>query len=185
MCVCVQLGLEVSMGGRGNCCASPRSTIQILICSLPQETATISLPPQQLELDSQQQYSSDNSSTCSRLSVITDSHGWRQMPVKGLGRKADYWLTTKQSKSIKKRRRKKSSVVWFERNCRGDIQPSGSPLQRWDRGLLFLISLWSDGAQQSIAGSGKIQAPFHRMPMLITPNNRYADGASLEIRRCP
>lgn len=56
VCLCVySWGLEVSIGGRvgvGTPSASPRSTIQILICSLPQETGTISPPPPQFELAS-------------------------------------------------------------------------------------------------------------------------------------
>lgn len=90
----------------------------------------------------------------------------------------------------------KSTVVCSETKCRGEeIQPSGSQLQTQDRCLIvfffflfffpFFISQWSKGAQQSIASSGKIQTSFHCMPMLITPNNRFADGASLEIRRWP
>lgn len=70
----------------------------------------------------------------------------------------------------------------FEERYRGAIQPSG---YNTTESLSLSRPLQSDGAQQSVAGSTRIQAPFHRMPVLIAHNNRHADGASLEIRRCP
>lgn len=72
LCVCaaeIGRGLEVSTGaGMGT-----RRKIQILICSLPQETTTISRPPPQLESGFRQQCGPDNSSTCDSPSVAADS----------------------------------------------------------------------------------------------------------------
>lgn len=47
--------------------------------------------------------------------------------------------------------------------------------------LFFKFLCGKDGAQQSIAGSGRIQAPFHGMPMLITHNNHDADRARRNV----
>lgn len=45
--------------------------------------------------------------------------------------------------------------------------------------FFFTFLCGKDGAQQSLAGSGRIQAPFHCMPMLVTHNNHRTEGASV------
>lgn len=108
----------------------------------------------------------------------------------GLERKTGYLLTTKQWKLIKNEEKEiLCGLVWEEPQGRDSaIWLATTEVEPWPPLFFFLFFLFlcgNDGAQQSIAGSGRIQAPFHCMPMLITPNNRFADGASLEIRRCP
>lgn len=109
----------------------------------------------------------------------------------GPERKTVYLSAATQWKLIKKRGEKK--LVWsgfrrtaverfshLARHYRG-----GSTASSVSPSFFFKFLCGIDGAQQSIASSGRIQAPFHCKPMLITPNKRYADGASLEIRQCP
>lgn len=69
---------------------------------------------------------------------------------------------------FQKNRRGKERFSHLACHCRGGTVASSSFL------ILFLCG--NDGTQQSIAGSGRIQAPFHCMPMLITHNNHRRQG---------
>lgn len=81
-------------------------------------------------------------------------------------------------------------MVCFQKNSEGGggdsaIWLATTEVEPWPPLLFFPLSSFlcgRDGAQQSVAGSGRIQAPFHCMAVLITHNNHSADWARWSVR---
>lgn len=129
-CVCAAGAGGVCWARDGNCCALLPSPNQILMGSRPPEAATICPPAAWLEL----------ASGPAKTAVSTaDSRPMKTH--RGLQSERRGGLFIKQVNHQKQLKMKKKDLVWsaFRRTARGGggrIQPSGSPLQRWNRGLL-------------------------------------------------
>lgn len=97
-------------------------------------------------------------------SVIADRHLRRPIAVLNQQEKSLFIKQLNHQTQLRNRKKKRSCVVCFQKNHRGGGGFSHLALYYRGAGVassFFLFLCEKDGAQQSIAGSGRIQAPFH------------------------